>query len=387
MQHPDTPSTAERPTLLILSFSRIESDARLLKQVALFHEHYDVTTCGFGEAPQGVVRHTRIPNGLSAAKPFSRLLQLRQYRLGYWRQAGVRWVREALRGGQWDAVLANDVEAVPLALALAPRDRVHADLHEYSPRMREDRPGWSRMFRPYLEWMCRRYVARAASCTTVSQGLADEYRRQFGIRAAVVTNAAPYQELAPTPTGRPIRLVHSGAGLPNRGLEVIIDAVAASAGGLTLDLYLMPNHPALLEQLQERAAAVGAVTIHPPVPYSELAATLNRYDVGVFVLPPRTFSYQHALPNKLFDFVQARLAVVVGPTPEMAAIVREHRLGWVTEDFTVESLVRVLDRLEPAAVDEAKAAGHEAAHPLAAEVQMEPWREAIEAIVAASRRH
>ena len=50
-----------------------------------------------------------------------------------------------------------------------------------------------------------------------------------------------------------------------------------------------------------------------------VARTLNAHDVGVYVLPPVSFNHLWALPNKVFDFVQGRLALVVGPSPEMAA--------------------------------------------------------------------
>lgn len=373
------PSSPQRPRLLIISFSAIDRDARVLKQVALFHADYAVTTCGFGPAPKGVVEHVQVPRGLTAAKPYSRLLRVRLFRLAYWRQSGVRWVRKALRGSEWDAVIANDPESIPLAFALAQPTRVHVDLHEYSPRMRENLPGWSRIYRPYYEWLIRRFAARAASRTTVSRGLADEYRRVFRAEFEIVTNAAPFADLQPSPPSTPLRLVHSGGAMQNRGLEELVEAMNRVSSTMTLDLYLVPADPALIERLRENAGQT--VTIHDAVPYGELALTLNAYDVGVFLLPPRTFSYAHALPNKFFDFVQARLAIVVGPTPEMAELVGEHKLGWVTDDFSVDSLVRILDALWPGGVAAAKQAAHEVAEPLSAERQVEPWRAAISALV------
>ncbi|MER3391976.1 MAG: glycosyltransferase [Microcella pacifica] len=350
----------------------------MLKQVALFSKDYAVTTCGFGEAPAGVATHHRVPTGYTAARPYSRLLRLRLFRLAYWRQSAVRWARKALRGGHWEAVIANDPESLPLAFAVAPRSIVHADLHEYSPRMREHLAGWSRIYRPYYEWLCRRFVARATSRTTVSRGLADEYRRVFGAEVEIVTNAAPFAALQPTPTSLPLRLVHSGGAMQNRGLEELVEAMHRVSTPMTLDLYLVPSDPALIERL--RAAAGSTVTFHEAVPYTELARTLNSSDIGVFLLPPRTFSYAHALPNKFFDFVQARLAIVVGPTPEMAELVEDHRLGWVTEDFSVDALVAVLDSLGPDSVDAAKSASHAAAELLSAEQQSDGWRTAVTAI-------
>lgn len=376
------PRNLARPRLLIISFSKIASDARVLKQIALFRDDYDVTTCGFGVAPEGVVMHHQVPTGYTAAKPYSRLLRVRLFSLAYWRQSAVRWARTALRGGRWEAVFANDPESLPLAFAVAPRDRVHADLHEYSPRMREHLPGWSRIYRPYYEWLARRFAARAASRTTVSRGLAEEYSRVFGFEIGLVTNAAPLLSLEPQPTRVPLRLVHSGGALEHRGLEEIVDAVALTTADVTLDLYLVPTDPALIERLRDRAS--DRVTIHPPVPYAELGAVLNGYDAGLHFLAPVNFNHANALPNKIFDYVQARLALVIGPTPEMARVVEEYSLGWVADGFTAADVAAVLDRLDAPSIDAAKAAAHAAAVPLSAERQVEGWRDAIDAIARVS---
>src|SRR5690554_6047209 len=202
------------PRLLILSFSSIAGDARVLKQVRLFAERYEVTTCGFGPAPDGVVEHVRLGDEHASLTPYGRYVTLRWYRAAYGAIPAVRAARAALRDlAPFDAVLANDVEAVPVALEHAAGGRVHADLHEYTPRLHEDHAPWARWLAPFYRWLCRRYVRRAASVTTVGAGLADAYRSELGIEADVVTNAAPYAALEPTPVGEPLRLVHSGAAL------------------------------------------------------------------------------------------------------------------------------------------------------------------------------
>src|SRR5699024_12280331 len=94
----------------------------------------------------------------------------------------------------------------------------------------------------------------------------------------------------------------------------------------------------------------GRVRVHDAVPYGELHAVLNGYDVGVFVCPPTTFNLANALPNKVFHFVQARLALVVSPTPEMRDLVADHDLGAVTAGFDVADLARTLRALHVDAV-------------------------------------
>ena len=383
-----TAGGTRRPRLLILSFSPIVSDARVLKQVRLFTPTHEVTTCGYGEAPEGVANHVRIPEELVSWRLDRADLIARRFTRAQERQEVVAWAREHLEVGAWDAVLADDVETVPLALSLEPAGGVHADLHEYAPRQKEGVPRWRLFVAPYVRWLCRTHVARADSATTVAQGLADAYQREYGITTGVVTNATPYHELPVTPVpgpGRPLRLVHSGAALPDRHLEIMIEAVARSHRDLTLDLYLTRTDPALIDRLRERAGALpperaGRVRVLDPVPYDQLVETLARYDVGVFSIPPVSFNYRHTLPNKLFDFVQARLAVVVSPSPEMAAVVERYRLGAVTEDFTAASLAATLDTLDRDAVAAGKAASAAAAHELSAEQQVTGWARAVAAL-------
>lgn len=371
-----------RPSLLILSFSRIEQDARVLKQVRLFADRYDVTTCGHGEAPEGVVHHIRVPDGLRSNDLNGRLITARLYRRAYWSTSAVKWAKQHLERGAYDLVLANEVDAVPLALSLRPRLGVHADLHEYHPRVKEEQPLWDRRIRPYVEWQCRRYVTRAASWSTVSEGIAAEYERRFGFRPTVVANATPYFDApAPSPANDPIRLVHSGGAMRARHLEITIDGVRAARSGATLDLYLTPNDPAHLAELRDLAeTSDGRVTIHDPVAYRDLIPTLNAYDAGIHVLPFVNFNHQWALPNKVFDYVQARLAVIVGPSPEMARLVDEYDLGVVTDDFTADAVAASIDALTPEAVTEMRLAAHEHARELAADAEVAKWKQAIDAL-------
>lgn len=378
--------SGRKPTLLILSFSPIRRDARVLKQVELFAEIYDVVTCGYEESPSERVEHVELPSDARVDNPYGRFVSLRQYRLAYWRLAGVRAAWQALRHRRFDAVIANDVQAVPLALRLRPSGGVLADLHEYWPRLHEENPSWMRWISPYYRWICRRYVTKAAATSTVSSGLAQEYGREFGFHPALVTNAAPFASLEPSDVSEPIRLVHSGAGLRNRDLGLMIDAVGASTANVTLDLYLTPNHPDYLDELKAKAEVTGKVQVCDPVPYAELVATLNSYDVGLFVLPPANFSYRHALPNKFFDFVQARLGVIVGPSPELEPYVRKHGIGLVTAESDAASLAARIDSLTAENVAQFKRNASSSARQLSAEESMGPWKEAVATLVSKADR-
>jgi len=94
---------------------------------------------------------------------------------------------------------------------------------------------------------------------------------------------------------------------------------------------------------------------------------LNQYDIGVYILEPSSFNNFHALPNKFFEFVQARLAIGIAPSPEMARIVKEYDLGVVAEDFSPESLATRLMNLDHEKINYYKLQSHKVSRLMSAE--------------------
>lgn len=371
-------------SLIILSFSALRRDPRVQRQIDLLAGEFEVTTVGFGPSPHPGVTHVELPEDTRAWPSSKQYLLTGRYRRAYWDMSGVRAAREALvdRVGTADIVLANDVNTLPLALWLAPRRGVHADLHEYAPREKEHVRSWRWFIAPYQRWICRTCLPQVDSVTTVSPGLASEYTTRFGVDVQVVTNASAYEDRTPRPAGETIRLLHTGVARANRRLESMIDALRGAPESFTLDLMLVPSEPGYIEALRERAADLPAVRFREPVEYTELVDAVAEYDVSIVVFPDTTFNLEHSLPNKLFEAVQARTAVLVGPSPDMAELVREHGLGMVLEGADAASLRAALETMTPADVDRFKQAADSAAEELSAEHQIDTWHRAISAIAA-----
>ena len=371
-------------SVLILSFSEIVSDARVLKQVRLFEERgYEVITCGFGDAPAEATRHLavspRVPRKLVLLQ--AALYRLHLYRWAYWVNPYVQAARKAIRNVQFRTVLANDLDTAALALGVAPAARVHLDLHEYWPGRDDNNPAWVRLRQPFMKWQLRTFATRVGSVSTVSTTIARRYANEFGIAASTVTNASPYRDAVVGTVSAPIKLVHSGASRANRRIEVMMRAVAASENDVVFDLYLTGVGTPYHDELVKLADELGErVRVLPPVPHESLADTLSEYDVGIHLLPPTNTNNLLALPNKFFDYVQARLGLVIGPTASMAELLRQYSLGVVAADFTLEALTAAIDNLDVTAVQAYKLNSDAAAHQLAAEVQSIGWAEAIETL-------
>lgn len=209
---------------------------------------------------------------------------------------------------------------------------------------------------------------------TVGKGLAREYEKNFNVKPIVVTNANNYHDVDPTPVPEDkIRLIHHGIATPSRKLELMIQMMAHLDDRFTLDMMLLtPGFASrktreYIDELRKQAAADPRIKIIPPVKSNEVVAAIRDYDLGVFLLPPVNFNYENTLPNKLFDFVQARLGVAIGPTPEMAEIVNHYNIGVVGDSFTAGNLAGKLNQLTRTEIEHFKKNAGKAAQELNAE--------------------
>lgn len=368
-------------SVLILSFSELRSDPRVARQVRWLAGMHRVTTCGFGSAPDGADAHIEIRS--IPRTPVGRIAALIPLKLGrydwyYWSHPRVRLARTALQGIQPDVLLANDLATLPLSLVVAGSAPVVFDAHEFAPLEYEDQRIWRAFLARYNDQMCRRYLPRARGALTVCRGIAERYERDYGVRMEVLTNAPPRADLPVRPTSpSSVRIIHHGAAIYSRRIELMIEMARLLDKRFSLDLILVPGDAGYIARLRRIAEGNPRVRFLERVPMEKLVETSAQYDVGLFLLPPTNFNYAMALPNKFFEFIQARLALAIGPSPEMARIVREFDCGVIAEDFSPESLARRLNALSAGDIDRMKAGSDRAARVHHAENNAETLRRVI----------
>lgn len=394
-------------TLCVLSFTPIHRDARVLRQIEYLSPHYDLLVIGFGPPPPRFLGTPSIRWCSLDREPGNRALEqgskLRKYapafvklplrpllrlfrtvvrivlygvagrfvpRFGKWlffRNPTRQQARALIQSNNCDAIHANDWDGMPVAVEAAHDSpvRVLYDAHEYSPLQRENSWLWRVVDAPLRRHLLRTYASRVDACVTVSPSIAQRLALEYGLDPTVVLNT-------PDPSGNkrqrrhlaaPIRMIHHGLAAPAREPERMIRAVGLCEGHFTLDLMLLGD-PDYIQRLRDLASRVASGHVHfrPPVPPDQLVQELESYDVGIFVLPENTFNHRAALPNKLFDFIAAGLAVCIGPSSEMARLVRHHGCGIVADSFDPPAVARALLAVGSADLQEMQTASSRAAH-------------------------
>jgi hypothetical protein len=317
-----TREDSRKPRVLVISLSDLTMDARIQRQVRFLAPSMDVVVAATGRPLAQVEFHEVRPRPrgwMGAALESAARIGLRligRYDRAYWIDARMRaWHDELASIGPVDAIIVNDLYAVPLALSAGAGAPVIFDSHEHWTSESASWTRWQRLsMRDAHEWIVDHAIPRTAGMMTVSPGIASAYEERIGVRPVLITNAPFAESLNPSPVHDPIRAIHIGFADERRRLEDTIDAVRSLGGRFTLDLVLARDN-AYRRRLQRLVADDPGIRVLPSVPNADLLSLANTYDVGVFLLPATFLNQVHVLPNKLFDYVQARLAVAIEFVP------------------------------------------------------------------------
>jgi glycosyltransferase involved in cell wall biosynthesis len=248
-----------------------------------------------------------------------------------------------LRVRKADIFLANDLDSLLanyLASKLKGKPLVY-DSHEFFTEVPEllDRPVkraiWQRIERAILPKLKYAY--------TVSESIAAQYREKYGTPFRVVRNLPHHEELILVPheknlvTDHRKIILYQGALNIGRGLEYAIKAMQylddarlliAGDGDITMPL----------KQLVADLKLADRVRFLGKIPLEEMKYITAQADLGLSIEEDLGLNYRFALPNKLFDYIQQQVPVLVSNLPEMKKIVDDYQIGMILESHDPQQM-------------------------------------------------
>lgn len=361
--------------LLIVSYTSSVKDPRVFKEWAYLHNDFDITIAGwkpvipdvdFIEIRKGIPSLLdKIKFGLGMLfgnlKPFLDSFEIDM---------------AALKDRTFDLVLCNDLYPLPLAFRLAKGAPVFWDAHEYYPEEHEDSFLWRMVFKRSVMKIAGKYIPMVAGMSTVSPAIADRYRKEYGKEPVLVRNIPVYHDCPPGKNSGPVRLIHHGDAHPSRKLEKLIEMMKLLGDGYTLDFMLIA-HERYQAKLKKMAAGMKNIHFIPSVPLNSVVEKVNQYDIGIHIIPAINFNHAKCLPNKFFEYMQASLALMIGPSSEMAAIIGKYGNGIVASDFTPESLAQAIRKYSPDDIQKMKSASYQAAKQMTAEADYQLMKQQL----------
>jgi len=380
-------------TVLIISYSLLHRDPRILRQVQALEQNYKITTIGYTPIKNDSIIHypLNIPIKSSLIRKFCNFINvlLRRFKNNTEKILEARFNLKNILSmdiATPDVIFANDWNGLYLASALKSKHnwkvKIYYDAHEYSPKDHNSIRWWL-VIRPLVIDVLKKCKSDISAMTTVCDGIARAYEKFYCFPKGfvrVVTNATEYNaNLTPrVARERVIKLIHHGGAIKKRRLELMIEMMRyLDPDKYELTFMLVKTEPRYYKSMVKIAEKYKNIKFIEPVSFSEITSTLNNYDIGVYILLPQNFNHQHALPNKLFEFVQARLAIAIAPSVEMVKIVKQYDLGVCAKDFTPKSLANSIAEITPNKLLEYKKNADKHARELSAEANITQIRNIV----------
>lgn len=348
----------------IISFSEIDRDPRVLRQVNWLTElGYDINFIGFGDsATLGITSHFRVPVSPILVRYIAYLMPAQiRFHLLYGRHISNDAVGGVRRS---DLVIINELELIPKFLDEGLSSPVYLDLHE--DHIDHAHHGIFELiaFKRYWAWQTKKlnqFVAKnrgQIEVTSVEAEISRKYSGVFGLPVGLIHNTPSSAEefSAPMDEGQEIKFVHVGMARKNRGIELMLKALSKVSIPFSLDFYLVfapviPTYRWKLQRLVKRLGLEDKVRFREPVPVRQMVDELTQYDVSLVIGSNATSNDLHALPNKLFQSLQAGLMIICGPNPAVRSLVERGNFGLCLSDWDNEELWQLIDGLDSKAIN------------------------------------
>jgi glycosyltransferase involved in cell wall biosynthesis len=181
----------------------------------------------------------------------------------------------------------------------------------------------------------KKIIPRLSVAYTVSNPIAEIYKQKYGIDFEVIHNyplrgrKAGLFEL-PFEKGDDKLLIYQGALNVGRGLEILIDLV----GEMDKVKLVIAGDGDIYKSLEKKISLKGygnKIYLTGKIPFDQLTGLTRQADAGVSIEEDLGLNYRFALPNKLFDYIQAGIPVLVSSLPEMKKVVEKYKIGIVAE--------------------------------------------------------
>ncbi len=248
-----------------------------------------------------------------------------------------------------DIILANDLDTLPACYmaSVIQNKKIVYDSHELFPEIPEltNRPRTKKI------WECieATIVPKLANCYTVCDSIAAYYQSKYNTTFSVIKNV-PWKNNDPIPvaslqvTKNKNIIIYQGAVNKGRGIELVLDSLHLLPEWVFLiigsgDSIVAIQNEIATKNLHEQVLLLGKLSPE------ELRKVTPMATIGVSLEEDMGLSYHYALPNKVFDYIQAKIPVLTSDLPEMKQIIHHYGVGEVLPQRTPKQFASTIQQI------------------------------------------
>ncbi|MDR2836893.1 MAG: glycosyltransferase [Bacteroidales bacterium] len=243
-----------------------------------------------------------------------------------------------------DVLLSNDLDTLLCNTLVAgiKRKKLYYDSHELFTEVPElENRLVKKKIWLFIEKIC---IRKTKISYTVCQPIADFYNQKYVLNMNIIRNLPKKKAELISFENRENFLIYQGVLNKERGIELLIEAmkyipdyklIIAGKGDLEKefkDLSLSLN-------LIEKIIFTGNISIEKLHEYTSKAK------LGFSIEQGKSLNYKYALPNKIFDYIQADVPVICANFPEMKKIVNTYNVGEIFYGNSAKELAELINNL------------------------------------------
>lgn len=244
-----------------------------------------------------------------------------------------------------DLLLSNDLDTLlsNYIISRILNKNLIYDSHELFTEIPEliDRPKTKKI------WLLieKKILPKLDYCYTVSNSIANHYHNLYRTNFKVIRNlphkSTPQKASFPFNTKNKKIILYQGAINMGRGVDLMIDATNYLENTILIiigegDLFDKLLVKVKNQMMNEKVKFLGRISPKELLQLTPLA------DIGLSLEEDMGLNYRYALPNKLFDYIQAQIPVIVSDLPEMKKIVKEYNVGEILEQRSPKALAKTI---------------------------------------------
>ena len=187
---------------------------------------------------------------------------------------------------------------------------------------------------------------------TVNQSIADLYFKEYNILPKVIRNLPTSSKIEKIKSKSDLGLpsdkwiiILQGAGINiDRGSEELLEAIA-----LHNQFFLcVVGKGDVIESLKNRSKKndlLNKVIFVNTLPYSEMMQYTLNADIGVSLDKDNNINHKLSLPNKIFDYIKAKVPILASDLIEVSNIISKYEVGYTISEITPNSILQGLNNL------------------------------------------
>lgn len=243
------------------------------------------------------------------------------------------------------------VSALPMAFFLKKvnkQSEIVYDAHE----IETETSGKSGIMKKIAKVLEKHYIRKVDAMTIDGDGRANWYKNKYGIENVWAIKNYPYarNEVPPAESilkkycnigTDEILFIHQGMFGQGRGIIEILEAFAQTK---PKNHIVFLGNGELTGKVQEYAKKYSNIHWHDSVPPKDVWGYSSGADAGIHIIENTCLNHYICLPNKVLEYLNSHIPIIISDFPEMASLVDNYDCGWKIQPDS-KSLLELLDNI------------------------------------------